>query len=84
VNSSVQSDQLVLNFTYSSRHFKEAGIEELAGLYHSALQEVIAHCRGREAAFTPSDYGLGATVTHEELDAFLNERNSGLDNILNF
>ena len=84
VNSSVQLDQLVLNFTYSRRHYREAGIQELAGLYLTALQEVIDHCRGREAAFTPSDYGLAADVSHEELDAFLNERNSGLDNILNF
>jgi amino acid adenylation domain-containing protein/non-ribosomal peptide synthase protein (TIGR01720 family) len=72
VNSIIQNGELVLEWGYSSHHFDDEGIAELAALYVTALEGLITHCVSRQVAvYTPSDYGLGAAISYKELDAFM-------------
>jgi amino acid adenylation domain-containing protein/non-ribosomal peptide synthase protein (TIGR01720 family) len=81
VNSSVQSGELLLTWNYSGLHYEAATIVELASVYISRLEELITHCldMGEQSiqVYTPSDYGLGAEITYNELDAFLEEPFNG-------
>jgi non-ribosomal peptide synthase protein (TIGR01720 family) len=81
VNSSVRDGKLVLNWSYSSLHYNEATIVELAESYLASLEKIIAHCLEQLLVagvnFTPSDYGLGAEIKYTELDRFLNESVNG-------
>jgi non-ribosomal peptide synthase protein (TIGR01720 family) len=80
LNSLIQDGQLVLNWSYSSRHYEEQTIEQLSKEYVSALEDLIAHCITQQQSgtvYTPSDYGLDSVVGYEELDAFLNEPFNG-------
>ncbi len=80
VNGSVQSGELVLNWGYSNVHYKAATIHALADAFISRLADLIAHCMKQQQSgelFTPSDYGLGAEVSYDELDAFLEEPFNG-------
>jgi non-ribosomal peptide synthase protein (TIGR01720 family) len=87
VNSMIVSGELVMNWSYSSRHYEVATIERLSGMYRRNLELLIAHC-GEQGAkgvvYTPSDYGLGEEISVEELDNFLNEKGSGMGNIMEF
>jgi len=72
VTSLVRQGELSLEWGYSSKHFDTANIEKLAAAYLSHLEALIAHCVSQQtASFTPSDYGVGADITNQELDAFL-------------
>ncbi|MBC9909502.1 non-ribosomal peptide synthase/polyketide synthase [Chitinophaga varians] len=72
VDSLVQDGELVLRWKYSLRHFTAAALEKMAAAYIGHLESLIAHCADRrEAAFTPSDFGLGREIKVAELDAFL-------------
>jgi amino acid adenylation domain-containing protein/non-ribosomal peptide synthase protein (TIGR01720 family)/FkbM family methyltransferase len=85
INSSIRSEELVLAFTYSKKNYHEETISRLAAAYISNLEWLIAEAleQGKSTeVFTPSDYGLGAVVGYEELDAFLEEDN--IDNIMSF
>jgi non-ribosomal peptide synthase protein (TIGR01720 family) len=87
VNGRVSGGELVLNWSYSGRHYERETIRQLAAAYISNLEGLIDHCmeQGRRGVvFTPSDYGLGTEVSNQELDNFLKRGKNNLDNIINF
>ncbi|QJB31839.1 non-ribosomal peptide synthase/polyketide synthase [Chitinophaga oryzae] len=74
----VKAGQLQLDWNYSVQHFEPASIAQLAQNYLSHLEALIAHCVAVPTpVFTPSDYGLGAWVSNEELDLFLDALHNG-------
>ena len=76
VNSRISGGELVLNWSYSSRHYSKETIAKVAGDYINRLQQLTSHClqQGEAGAvYTPSDYGLGTEITCQELDRFLSE-----------
>ncbi|MEO7533118.1 MAG: amino acid adenylation domain-containing protein, partial [Ferruginibacter sp.] len=77
VTSVVQGGELVLNWGYSNLHYERATIEQLAKDYALNLQNIIDHCIAQQqldqTVYTPSDYGLAAEVSYQELDIFLAE-----------
>ncbi len=85
VSAMVQGGKLSINFDYSTRHFETATIQSLARSFVANLEQLIAHCMEQQKkgqVFTPSDFGLGADVSYEELDQFLEEDDS--ENIISF
>ncbi|WP_143305918.1 non-ribosomal peptide synthetase [Chitinophaga vietnamensis] len=90
VTAMVENAQLTLVWNYSSRHYKVSTIRELADSYLRVLVAVIQHCMAQSGAvYTPSDYGLTAEVSNEELDLFFlqqgaTEEEDDMDSILNF
>ncbi|HEX8331373.1 MAG TPA: condensation domain-containing protein, partial [Segetibacter sp.] len=86
VNCFIGSGELVLNWRYSSIHYKPETIEKIASEYISNLSELINHCmqqqKGGNSFYTPSDYGLGKEISYEELDQFLEEESD--ENIMSF
>jgi amino acid adenylation domain-containing protein/non-ribosomal peptide synthase protein (TIGR01720 family) len=84
VNSHIREGELVLHWSYSTRHFNPATIKDLADQFIANLQLLISHCLDQSKSgvvFTPSDYGLGSAISYEELDAFLEDDS---DNIMSF
>ena len=81
VNGFVREEELVLNWTYSRQHYDDETVQQLTADYLTNLQSLIAHCIERQASkevnYTPSDFGLGAEITYDELDNFLNEPFNG-------
>jgi amino acid adenylation domain-containing protein/non-ribosomal peptide synthase protein (TIGR01720 family) len=78
VNSMAEGGELVFNWTFSLRHFDTATIEKLAATCLSHLEKLIAHCISQQApVYTPSDYGLGAEVSNEALERFLDAPYNG-------
>ena len=74
INSSVRNGELVIDLGYSAKHFTAAGIQKIGESYLSHLQTLIDHCAAQATTvYTPSDYGLGNSVTYQELDNFLDE-----------
>jgi amino acid adenylation domain-containing protein/non-ribosomal peptide synthase protein (TIGR01720 family) len=76
VNSHIFEAELVLNWSYSSRHYNQDTISKIAGEYINQLLRLIAHCEEQLKSgviYTPADYGLGAEISFEELDRFLEE-----------
>ncbi|MBB5644623.1 non-ribosomal peptide synthetase [Pedobacter cryoconitis] len=74
VNTMIQGGELLLDWSYSTRHYDVASIDKLADLYMENLQNLIGHCAEQVLpAFTPFDYGLNGLVTVNELDKFLDE-----------
>ncbi|MEZ2339470.1 condensation domain-containing protein, partial [Mucilaginibacter sp. RCC_168] len=76
VNSMVAGGELVLNWGYSTLHFSQERIQELADCYLKNLETLIDHCTEQHKSgivFTPSDYGLGNEIAYNELDSFLTE-----------
>jgi amino acid adenylation domain-containing protein len=72
VNSHISGGELVLNWSYSSKHYNKETIAKVADDYKKQLQQLIAHCVEQTGSVsTPSDYGLSAEVTYQELDRFL-------------
>jgi non-ribosomal peptide synthase protein (TIGR01720 family) len=85
VNSSVLGGELVLDWSYSSKHYNRETIIKLAKDYIDQLQRLIAHCLeqgGSGSVHTPGDYGLSAEITYQELDSFLDDDNN--DSIISF
>ncbi|MEO7584887.1 MAG: condensation domain-containing protein, partial [Ferruginibacter sp.] len=81
VNCSVQGGQLVIRWHYNQRNYEKESINELVKNYKANLELLISHCLEQQKsgpAFTPSDYGLEAEVTYQELDTFLDEPFEGL------
>ncbi len=77
INSIVRGGELVLTWLYSTKHFKEDTVKNIAATYIANLEALISHCLQQQKAgetYTPSDYGLGEEISFEELDQFLNER----------
>ncbi|XLS29452.1 amino acid adenylation domain-containing protein [Flavobacteriaceae bacterium M23B6Z8] len=74
INGSVSDGELYLNWNFIQSLFDEETIKGLAERYIWNLKALIIHCMEKEdQEFTPSDYGLENEVTHEELDAFLED-----------
>ncbi|HVI44818.1 MAG TPA: non-ribosomal peptide synthase/polyketide synthase [Chitinophaga sp.] len=76
----VQDGELMLQWEYSNKHYAPETVAELADAYMTQLEKLIDHCAEQAATpvSTPSDYGLGAEVTNEELDAFLDAAYNGV------
>ncbi|MEO6638394.1 MAG: amino acid adenylation domain-containing protein, partial [Ginsengibacter sp.] len=77
VNCIVRGGELVIDWTFSNKHFEEETIQKLLSDYISNLELLIAHCAEtakKETFHTPSDYGLGSQISYEEFDDFLNEK----------
>ncbi|WJK47548.1 amino acid adenylation domain-containing protein [Chitinophagaceae bacterium DXS] len=73
VNSFVLNGKLILNWTYSSKHYQEQTVRGLASAYLNQLQLLVTHCLEQAkygSVYTPSDYGLGSVISCEELDNF--------------
>jgi non-ribosomal peptide synthase protein (TIGR01720 family) len=65
---------LQINWTFSSKHFNPETIERLSLNYLLNLNEMVNHCVEQGSSeFTPSDFGLGETISNTEFDAFLEE-----------
>jgi non-ribosomal peptide synthase protein (TIGR01720 family) len=73
VNSRVTGKELVMRWSYSSRHFHADTIAQLANRYIHNLVQLIDHCVAvnKLPIGTPSDYGLTTALTYRELDDFL-------------
>ena len=83
VKAFVKNGKLLISWSYSTLHFHENTIKALATSFVTNLNQLITHCMLQQhsgTAYTPSDFGLGADVTYEELDSFLEED----DNIISF
>ncbi len=77
INSIITNGELLVNWTYSTRHFTEETIQKLAANYISNLELIIAQCLTQQAKgeiYTPSDYGLSTVIDYKELDNFLDEK----------
>ena len=74
VNGMVTGGELVLDWSYSCKHYNDGTIIALAQKYIDELETIILHSVGQAAKqplLTPSDYGLGGVVSNTELDRFL-------------
>ena len=74
VNNYITGGELIVDWDYSNKHYNPGTIINLAEDYISQLTKLIAHCitQGESGkAYTPSDYGLTADITYQELDDFL-------------
>jgi amino acid adenylation domain-containing protein/non-ribosomal peptide synthase protein (TIGR01720 family) len=74
VNSVVLQGEMIIKWSYSSRHYETATIELLAEKYIEHLEDIISHCLARKEAgpaYTPADFGLGKEISYQELDRFL-------------
>jgi len=81
----VQGGQLMVNWSYSSLHYKKETIAELSEKYKITLESLISHCLSKQKSgpvHTPSDFGLESEITFEELDHFLHDDDK--DNIMSF
>jgi amino acid adenylation domain-containing protein/non-ribosomal peptide synthase protein (TIGR01720 family) len=80
VNSFISGGELMLRWSYSDKHYNQETIARLADDYINQLTRLINHClkQGKSGiVYTPSDYGLSAEITYEELDRFLDEPYKG-------
>ena len=65
VNAMVQSGQLILNWTYSNKHFSEERVKELARSYVTHLGELIEHCLEQQQNSRSSIYPIGLWIRTE-------------------
>jgi amino acid adenylation domain-containing protein/non-ribosomal peptide synthase protein (TIGR01720 family) len=86
INSMVQGGELILGWSYSTRHYEAETINALAESYLAGLKAIILHCKDQQGAvFTPSDYGLSGDISYSELDKFLSKENDAeADDIMVF
>jgi non-ribosomal peptide synthase protein (TIGR01720 family) len=80
INCVIQNGELLIEWGYSSKHYKEETIQHLATAYRQHLLALIQHCMLNEktiAAYTPSDFGLAKEISWPELDAFLQQPVNG-------
>lgn len=85
INGGIRAGELRLSWKYSTAHFEEDTIKILAGNYQDNLKKLIVYCiaqAGKDAVYTPSDYGLESDITYQELDKFLGEDDT--DDIMSF
>jgi hypothetical protein len=57
-------------------HYDATTIQQLANAYIGHLENLVEFCVGSnslQSRYTPSDFGLSAAVSYEELDRFLDE-----------
>ena len=88
INCHIKAGELIVNWNYSAKHYKDETIKNLVADYISNLVELINHCMEQHASggvvYTPSDYGLGSNITYKELDRFLHKEEDNVDNIMSF
>ncbi|GAA4316747.1 hypothetical protein GCM10023149_13950 [Mucilaginibacter gynuensis] len=85
VNCFIVQGELVMNWGYSTKHYRAETIKTLGETYIKNLATIISYCmeKGKLGkVYTPADFGLSAEIKHEELDKFLEDDNS--DNIMSF
>ncbi|MGF3025433.1 amino acid adenylation domain-containing protein, partial [Methylobacterium aquaticum] len=70
IDGEVRDGCLHLSWRYGRRQHDRAAIEALAATYAEALEEVVAHCTGADAALTPSDVPVSG-LDQASLDALL-------------
>ncbi len=73
----VSDGRLVLNWSYSKKHFEEATIQNIAESYLGHLADILQHCQNQGRVCTPSDFGIAKEVSYTELDAFLQTEVNG-------
>ena len=79
LNTMIQGGELILDWSYSKKHYEASTIERLSLLYLEYLRSLIQHCKEqRNSILNPSDYGLAAHITVEELDHFMEEEVDGI------
>ncbi|KRR25686.1 non-ribosomal peptide synthetase [Bradyrhizobium lablabi] len=54
----VRDGRLHLSFGYGRKRYRRETVERLAGLYETALRELVAHCCSGTSGLTPSDVAL--------------------------
>ncbi|MFK8103154.1 MAG: non-ribosomal peptide synthase/polyketide synthase, partial [Saprospiraceae bacterium] len=68
----ITDSKLSLSWRYASTEYEASTIEKLATTFLKQLTALIEHCRTKtETTYTPSDFGLAAMITTDELDNFL-------------
>ncbi|RQO73975.1 hypothetical protein DBR43_00780 [Pedobacter sp. KBW06] len=78
LNTMIQGGELILDWTYSKKHYEASTIDRLSLLYLEYLRSLIQHCKAQqELILNPSDYGLAEQVSMEELDRFMEEEVAG-------
>lgn len=74
LNSLIRNGKLIVEWRYSTLHFKKETIENLANTYFNNLSILIGDTLQQKALTgplnTPSDFGLQKLMTYKELDAF--------------
>jgi amino acid adenylation domain-containing protein/non-ribosomal peptide synthase protein (TIGR01720 family) len=84
INSYIIAGELIVNWSFSNKHYIETTINDLSLKYITNLSQLIDHCLKQaksKVVFTPADYGLGAEINYQELDKFLDD---DTDNIMSF
>ncbi|WP_413668447.1 amino acid adenylation domain-containing protein [Mucilaginibacter sp. Mucisp86] len=85
INSYIIAGELIINWSFSNKHYIETTINDLSLKYITYLSQLIDHCLEQAKSkiiFTPADYGLGAEINYQELDKFLNDNDT--DSIMSF
>ncbi|MFC0514087.1 non-ribosomal peptide synthase/polyketide synthase [Mucilaginibacter angelicae] len=85
INSYIIAGELIINWSFSNKHYIETTINDLSLKYITCLSQLIDHCLEQAKSkiiFTPADYGLGAEINYQELDRFLDDNDT--DNIMSF
>nr|WP_255408056.1 non-ribosomal peptide synthase/polyketide synthase [Chitinophaga sp. MD30] len=78
LDSVVTRGQLMLTWRYSKHHYDQTTINNIANAFTHWLNILVDHCRSvKYNAPTPADFDLGAYMTYDELDAFLDEIDNG-------
>ena len=58
ITGMVREGRLQLSFGYGRKRYRRETVERLAGLYETALRELVAHCCSGAFGLTPSDVAL--------------------------
>lgn len=78
INCFIKDGELSLMWNYSTKHYNEKTINQLAQQFISNLSNLIEHCVAiKETEATPSDYGLAPQVSYQELETFFNTQDNG-------
>ncbi len=81
INGYVYDGKLSLLWNYSSSHFDQKTVRELAERFKLNLEGLISHCMEQKkyrTVYTPSDYNLTKEITYQELDRFMEEQYRGI------
>ena len=58
ITGKVREGRLRLSFGYGRKRYRRETVERLAGLYETALRELVDHCTSGASGLTPSDVAL--------------------------
>ena len=72
LQAQIVGGNMELSWAYSSQQYEGTTIERLAGQFVREICRLIDHCQEQtRPSLTPSDFGLPAAVSYQDLDAFL-------------